>query len=251
MKKISLVISFLILNLSSSSLANEKYRFDYSLDESTNCEVIEDPFESVNRKIFYFNSFLDHIILKPLARAYDRLPEFSKARVGSVLDNINEPLTTVNYTLQGNINGSLSSFWRFVINTTIGAGGLFDVASQNGLTVKQQSLGSTLAYYGVSSGPYLVLPILGSTSMRDMWDGIGADEALNPVRWSFKANTKAGYSVVKIIHRRSEILPFTDYITKTAIDPYAAIKSSYHQTREKNLNYPYNYKCGKKVLNNN
>ena len=244
----------LLLSCNFPAFADEiAYNFDYSLDDptETECNDLPDPFESVNRKIFYFNSFLDYIILKPVAKAYGKfVDDYARNRVGDFVDNIYEPLTTVNYSLQGNMYKTMSSFWRFAINTTFGIGGLYDLATEAGISHKPQTFGSTLAHYGVSSGPYIVLPILGSTNARDVWDVVVADDILNPLKHYMKKYQKTSYSAVRIVHKRSEIMPFTDYISKNSTDPYVSIRSALHQRRESTLIYPSSYKCGMRQRNN-
>ncbi len=242
---LSVILTFM---LSASALAeNSSYNFDYSLDDPAEmeCNDLPDPFEKINRKIFYFNSFLDHIILKPIAKAYGKVfSDYSRNRIGDFIDNIQEPLSTVNYGLQVNIDKVLQSFWRFTINTTFGIGGAYDLATEAGITHKPQTFGSTLAHYGVSSGPYIVIPFLGSTNMRDMWDLAAADDALNPLKYHMNKYQKRSYTGSRIAHKRHEIMPFTDYVTKNSTDPYISIRSALHQRRENNLSYPSTYKCG-------
>lgn len=249
MKKLVTIISILLL--SNPSYSNDLgYSFDYNLDDNVEieCNDLDDPFEKVNRKIFFFNSFLDHIALKPLAKAYSKLlNEPTKNRVGDFVDNIYEPLTTVNYGLQGNLDKTLSSFWKFTVNTIFGIAGTNDVASKFGLNHKPQTFGATLAHYGVSPGPYVVLPLLGSTNMRDMWDAIAFDDKLNPLKYHMSSQQKDIYSGVRLVHKRAEIMPFTDYISKNSTDPYAAIRSALHQRREAIVHYPEGYRCGKKI----
>ncbi|MDX1924568.1 MAG: VacJ family lipoprotein [Rickettsiaceae bacterium] len=241
-----------VLTFSLTSYAeNAKYEFSYDLDvpaKDNQCNDLRDPFEPLNRKFFYFNSFLDMIILQPIAVAYDRVvPSFAKTRVGDFVDNIYEPLTAVNFVLQGNFKSAIRSVSKFVLNSTLGIGGTFDIGSKKGFTHKLQTFGSTLARYGARPGPYLVLPILGSTNMRDMWDGIVFDDALNPIKYGIKPGIKNTYTVVRVIQKRQEVLPFTDYIKKTSSDPYVSVRSALHQRRESMLVYPASYKCGEKI----
>lgn len=246
MKKLTFFLAVLICSFQVK--ADEiSYNFDYSLDNEPNtaCSDLEDPFESVNRKIFYFNSFLDHIILKPTAKAYGKfVSDSGKQKIGNFVDNIYEPLTTVNYTLQADIDNVLSSFWKFAINTTFGIAGTHNVAAKFGIDHKPQTFGSTLAHYGVSPGPYIVIPILGGTNTRDMWDSLAADDKLNPIKYQLSKNASITYSAVRLIHKRNEIMPFTDHISKNSTDPYAAIRSAMHQRRESVVHYPAGYKCG-------
>lgn len=247
----NLYIILLVLSISTTAKAGKlDYEFDYNLDDNVEaeCNDLADPFERVNRKIFYFNSFLDYITLKPLAKAYGKfVPNYTKNRVGNFVDNIYEPVTTVNYGFQGNLTKLLSSFWKFTINTTIGIGGTHNVAAQMGLNHKSQSFGSTLAYYGASPGPYVVLPLMGSTNMRDMWDMIAFDNKLNPLNINAPSRARDAYTVIRLIHKRHEIMPFAEHVVKNSTDPYVAIRSALHQRRESKIQYPANYRCGVKI----
>ena len=232
------------LPMMSNSYAEEiqsenKYKNTYSIDQ----DVLEvyDPYEKLNRKIFAFNSVLDHFILRPVAIFYKNVTNnYIKARVGSFTDNINMPLTVVNYSLQLKYENTMNSLWRFIINTTFGIGGLFDVASKFDLNPTRQTFGSTLARYGVGPGPYLVIPFFGSTNARDVTDNIYTNGALK--RYQFHRDFRWGVTGVKLVHDRAVALPFTDHIAKTSTDPYIAIRSAIHQNRESKVRYPEGYK---------
>lgn len=244
----------ILILLVSSSVKAEEFtgNYNYSLDDTTyngDCNDLKDPFESVNRKIFYFNSFLDLIITKPMAVAYNKMmSDYSKNRVNDFVSNISEPVTTINYGLQGNLTKSLTSFWRFFINTTFGAAGTYDAATDLGITARPQNFGATLAHYGVEAGPYIVLPILGSTNLRDMWDVIALDSKTNIVRVNLPESVDNVFTGVKIVSYRANILPFTEYISKNSTDPYVGIRSALHQRRESVISYPKGYVCGKRPV---
>ncbi|MDF2965165.1 MAG: VacJ lipoprotein precursor [Rickettsiaceae bacterium] len=210
---------------------------NYDLD-AEECMEINDPYEGFNRKVFVFNSFLDYVLLKPVAKSYKILvPDFAKDRVGSFLSNLTEPVTVVNNVLQLRARDTVKSIWRFVINTTVGIGGTFDVASKLGIKSDPQTFGSTLARYGVKPGPYLILPFFGSTNGRDVTD-IFVLSSIDPVKYNMNKYQKNGYTAASMIHKRSEILEITDAIARESADPYAAIRSLVHQKREHGLRYP-------------
>ncbi len=218
------------------------YKYSYQIDSEAYNSVY-DPYEKINRKIFAFNSALDHFILRPIAVGYDRVTNpYIKARVGSFVENINVPLTAVNYGLQLNFDDTMRSVWRFIINTTFGIGGLFDVASKLNLKPTSQTFGSTLARYGVAPGPYLVLPFFGSTNARDMSDPVITNHALNPVKYAMHRDFKLGVTATQIIHDRANLLPFSDYVSKNSVDPYVSVRTAVYQNREAKLNYPRNFK---------
>lgn len=248
MKKSILLISTL-LSINAVKASELDYDFDYNLDDNVEvgCNDLSDPFEKVNRKVFYFNSFLDYITLKPLAKAYGKyIPNKAQNKIGDFVDNIYEPLTTVNYGIQVDLPNILSSFWKFMINSTIGLAGTHNIADDLGLKHKPQTFGSSLAHYGAGPGPHIVLPILGNTNMRDMWDVIALDDKLNIVKYRASSRMKDTYTGIRMVHKRYQLMPFTEYVTKNSTDPYVAIRSALHQRRETMVHYPVGYRCGVK-----
>ncbi len=208
------------------------------------CSDIDDPFEKLNRKIFIFNSVLDHFLLRPVAKGYRNMfSEGTRDRVGDVLVNLQVPVTAINNTLQMEGHKTLLSVWQFVINSTLGVAGIEDVAKKQGLHVQPQTLGSTLASYGVGPGPYVVLPFYGSSNSRDMFDTTIANSSMNPLNYKFSRNLRRSVTISRLVHERSEVLPFTDHISETSPDPYVAIRSALHQNRESKVNYPSHYRC--------
>jgi len=130
-------------------------------------EDINDPFEDINRVTFEFNESLDRNFLKPVALAYSKTPIPIKKGVSNFFNNLEEVETSVNQVLQGKPVLALNDITRFVINSTIGLGGLIDVATKIGLTRHEEDFDQTLALWGVPSGPYIMLPALGPSSLRD------------------------------------------------------------------------------------
>ena len=130
-------------------------------------EDINDPFENINRVTFEFNESLDRNFLKPVALAYSKTPIPIKKGVSNFFNNLEEVETSVNQVLQGKPVLALNDITRFVINSTIGLGGLIDVATKIGLTRHEEDFDQTLALWGVPSGPYIMLPALGPSSLRD------------------------------------------------------------------------------------
>lgn len=224
-----------------SSKANEEVvlGFDYGT-----CSDLDDPFESYNRKMFMFNSLVDHFFLRPIAKGYRKLfDESTRDHIGKAFANTKIPLTTVNYAIQGDGNNVLLSFWQFAINTTFGVLGTHDIAGARGLNPKPQTLGSTLAHYGFGPGPYIVIPFFKGTGMRDALDSPFANGVMNPINSSLDPNVRIGISAGSLISDRADILPFTDHISKTSTDPYIAIRSATHQKREAEVSYPSYYRC--------
>jgi phospholipid-binding lipoprotein MlaA len=208
------------------------------------CSDIDDPFEKLNRRIFMFNSVLDHFLLRPVARGYNNMfSENTRARVGNFLENTQVPLTIVNNTLQLEGHKALLSFWQFMINSTLGVGGIEDVAKKRELHVEPQTLGSTLASYGVGPGPYIILPFFPGSSFRDVLDTPIANSAMNPLVYQYSTGLKRVITGTRLAHDRGEILPMTDHIAKTSPDPYVTIRSYHFQHRESKVHYPKHYRC--------
>ena len=130
-------------------------------------DEVGDPFENLNRKTFEFNEKMDEKIAKPIAQTYSQLPPKIKKGVSNFFDNLEEVDTFVNQLLQGKPKESINDLTRFLINTTIGLGGFIDVASKMGLERHEEDFGQTLAVWGVGQGPYIMLPILGPSTLRD------------------------------------------------------------------------------------
>lgn len=239
--------TFIIVTSYSSALVSaaendESYSYNYAA-ATGKCPVY-DPFESFNRKIFYFNGVLDTFILRPIAKGYGRFTnDYTKSRVDSFIYNIEEPLSTVNYALQGKKDGMFKSFWRFAINSTIGIGGLFDVASKFGVTAEQQSLGNTLGHYGVGPGPYILLPVFGGRSMRNVTEVLGANTYMNPLKSNLHDSFSTPLSLTKVVHDRDKVMPFTDYVTANSTDPYIAIRDAILQQSESKMDYPKGFRC--------
>ena len=130
-------------------------------------EDINDPFEDINRVTFEFNESLDRYFLKPVAQTYSKAPKPIKKGITNFFNNLEEVETTVNQVLQGKPKLAINDLTRFVINSTIGLGGFIDVATKMGLTRHEEDFDQTLAFWGVPSGPYIMLPALGPSSLRD------------------------------------------------------------------------------------
>ena len=130
-------------------------------------DEIYDPLEPINRAIFSFNNVADRIILEPAAKGYKKLPSPIQSGIGNFLSNLKMPLVIINQLLQGQGKNAVESSGRFVVNTTAGIFGLIDVAADLGLEQQQEDFGQTLGYWGFESGPYVVLPFLGPSSLRD------------------------------------------------------------------------------------
>ena len=213
---------------------------------SVNAQPEKECFEKVSRGIFKFNQGFDNIILEPVAKVYNKLPEPIKNGTGNFTSNIATLLSIPNHLLQGELRLAGHATGSFVVNTTIGVLGLGNPAAALGLENQKEDLGQTLGAYGVGGGCYFVLPILGPTTLRDSV-GMVVDnnylDAFARVTWNEKeiqsiSGTKLDYVGVKaadaIDFRGDNMLNF-ESLEKNSIDIYAATKSLYLQDRSKKI----------------
>jgi phospholipid-binding lipoprotein MlaA len=194
-----------------------------------------DPLEPTNRVFYAVNNGLDAVLLKPLALAYTYVvPQFAQTGVHNALSNLNSPVLLANDMMQGKPRRAGDTLARFVINSTVGVAGLFDVATDWGYPYHTSNFGETLALWGVPEGPYLFLPILGPGNPRDS-SGYGVDVALDPLSWvSGTAITDANYARygLTLVDVRAGLFDSLDKATAQALDPYATVRSLYRQHRE-------------------
>jgi len=191
-----------------------------------------DPWEKVNRKIFRFNQGIDRVFFKPLATHSDRLlPRTVTLGVKNFFGNLGDVGIAINNLLQGKFKHALSDGGRVVVNTTMGLGGLFDVATLMKLEKHYEDFGQTLGKWGVPSGPYLVVPLFGPSSARGSVGLIG-DLALDPVMHAQEVEIIVGLFVIRGVSLRSDLLVVTEILEQAALDPYAFERDSYMQKRE-------------------
>ena len=199
----------------------------------------DDPLEPLNRAVFDTNTALDTAIFGPVAEAYRALvPEFSRDRIRSFIDNLAEPRIFANELLQGRADAAGITFIRFVVNTTAGLGGLFDVAAKEGWTKQSGDFGQTLSVWGVDDGPYLVLLFFGPSNVRDAF-GLGVDLFTTPPALvvTGHAGVVAGFAVGTVdgVDLRARNIETLDEIKASALDYYAHLKSVTRQHRESQL----------------
>jgi phospholipid-binding lipoprotein MlaA len=199
-----------------------------------------DPLEPTNRVFYQINDALDTVIMKPVARAYvDVVPNRVRTGIHNVLDNLGGPVRLTDDTLQGKPRRAGDTAMRLLINTTVGIGGIFDVAKTVGYPNHDTDFALTLANWGVPEGPYLFLPLLGPSSPRDA-SGFIADQAIDPFTWIGQGTTPHTIgswtrTVVGAVDERAGLLDAIDQIKKTALDPYATFRSLYRQNRAAKL----------------
>lgn len=198
-------------------------------------EIQRDPFEKFNRAMFSFNDTVDRYALEPVARGYRAItPRLFRDGVGNVLHNLRAPVTFANDVLQVEPARAGATVARFGINTTIGVAGIFDVASTMGLEKHTEDFGQTLGRWGVAPGPYLVLPLLGPSTVRDA-AGAPVDVALNPINYAeFDGDDafRVTRTVVGVISARESALDAVQSVRETSIDPYVSIRTTYLILRE-------------------
>lgn len=196
-----------------------------------------DPFEKINRLTYSFNMGVDRALLKPLASGYDRFtPKIAKSGVRNFFNNLDDVRVTINDLMQLNFPQAAKDLSRLTVNSTVGVAGLFDVAESTlALKKNNQDFGKTLAHWGVGSGPYLVLPIFGSSTARDAL-GIGVDGMVNPILNIDHVPTRNTLLATKSVKTRADYLLFDDLIIG---DEYLFMRESYLQRREFMLNSDY------------
>jgi phospholipid-binding lipoprotein MlaA len=196
----------------------------------------DDPLEPTNRKLYAVNDALDRAVLRPVARTYRNVvPDPVRLHVGDFLDNLQGPVRFSNDVLQAKPRRAGDTFMRFLINTTIGVAGIFDVATDLGYPRHSTDFGITLGTRGVGPGPYLYVPVAGPTNVRDAATVV-ADVALSPLNWVGLPPTwralNLGRTVVSAVNTRASVLEQTEVVRRTSLDPYATYRSLYQQRRQ-------------------
>ena len=190
-----------------------------------------DPFEGFNRGVYKFNDALDRHALRPVAVAYrEHTPSWLQKGVGNFFTNLFYPSTITNQLLQGKFKEGGQDVARFLINTTLGWGGIFDVASGAKLPVHDEDSGQTLGRWGVPPGPYLMLPLLGPATLRDA-PARYADDFAQPFRWYDAGNERWFSLALNLVDKRAGLLQL-DRLVNEAYDPYAFVRDAYLQRRQ-------------------
>jgi phospholipid-binding lipoprotein MlaA len=205
--------------------------------------AVNDPFEPVNRVVFDVNDFLDRLLVRPLAELYRGLiPPPVRDRIAGIVHNMGEPVTFVNNVLQGEFTSAGITLGRLVVNSTAGVAGSFEVANDVGLLKQQGDFGQTLYTWGITNGgPYLVLPLLGPSNLRDAV-GMGVDSYADPWHYVAQAGGNAirdrydiAYTVGAGIVKREENIEGMDALREGSLDFYAQMRSVFLQYRAKQL----------------
>lgn len=190
-----------------------------------------DPWERLNRSLYRVNDVADRAVTKPIARGYAAvLPEPVRQGVTNFSRNLLTPLYSVNNFLQGKPREGTGELLRLAINSTVGIGGIFDVAAMNGLESNPEDFGQTAAVWGVPAGPYVVIPFLGPQTLRDAVL-LPLDLQLDPLYHYKVASVRDRLYVLRLINLRANLLPLEDLL-KDSADPYVTMRESFLQNRE-------------------
>jgi phospholipid-binding lipoprotein MlaA len=190
-----------------------------------------DPLEPLNRGIYKFNDTVDKAVIKPVAQGYKAvLPTPVRTGVTNFFANIDDLLIGVNNVLQFKLHEAASDLARIIFNTTMGIGGIFDVATKFGLEKHNEDFGQTLGYWGVGDGPFLMLPFLGPSNVRDTV-GLAATFYVDPVPNLDHVPTRNTLLAVRFIDRRAQLLDAEKILDEAALDPYTFLRDAYIQQR--------------------
>lgn len=190
-----------------------------------------DPFEGVNRRIFTFNDTLDRAVIKPVAARYVKVtPEPLRNSVSSFFDNLGYLDTILNDFFQGKVTQGTADLGRFLLNSTVGALGLVDVASKVGLPPHEKDLGQTLGFYGTPEGPYLVIPLLGPNTGRDS-PGLVMSTVTNGLFYVSNLAVTFPLGVLGAIDKRARAASSLQIVDEAALDRYVFIRDAYRQHR--------------------
>jgi|TARA_B100001939_G_scaffold198880_1_gene170987 phospholipid-binding lipoprotein MlaA len=187
---------------------------------------VNDPFENINRKTFEFNENLDEKILKPTAKFYSKFPPRIKNGITNFFNNLEEVDTCVNQLLQGKPKKSANDLTRFLINSTVGLGGFIDVASTMGLERHEEDFGQTLAVWGVGEGPYIMLPGLGPSTLRDTFSK-PVSSFLSVTFHMTETDVNIALKSIDAIETRERLLDVESLLSG---DKYAFVKDAYIQS---------------------
>ncbi len=190
-----------------------------------------DPWEPFNERTFAFNRQLDRWVLKPVATGWNRVvPEPMRQGLKNAAQNLGMPRRVVHSLLQLKLEGALRELTRFVLNSTLGVGGLFDVARGAGIAASDEDAGQTLGVYGVGPGPYLVLPFFPPLTVRD-GVGLALDAALDPLNYLLAFAGRAGIQAGTTVNDRSLNLELFQDVEESVLDLYSAVRNAYLQRR--------------------
>lgn len=192
----------------------------------------QDPLEGYNRAVFSFNDAVDRSVLKPTATAYKNVaPGFLQTGVNNFFGNLSDAWSAVNNLLQGKGQAGMGDVTRVALNSTFGIFGLLDIASEAGIPKHNEDFGQTLGAWGVPSGPYLMLPLLGPSTVRDT-AALPADFAGDAWKYKQPVNWRNVGSAVRVVDKRASLLDASNLLEDAALDRYEFIRDGYMQRRQ-------------------
>lgn len=195
-----------------------------------------DPLQGLNRSIYGFNAAADNIVLRPAAKAYSSVvPRPARIGVNNFFSNLNEPVNLVNNLLQGKGNAALTSGYRFVVNSTVGLLGILDIARLQKIERRREDFGQTLAAWGVKPGPYLVLPFIGPSNLRDGIGGLATNAVYYPINEiTDDSGSQVALTVLNIVNQRTFFFT-ADKVFEEQVDPYVFSKSLFEYNRVRSI----------------
>lgn len=190
-----------------------------------------DPLESMNRSIYKFNDAIDQAAIKPAAQMYEAVvPRLVRAGVGNFLGNLGDGWSMVNSAMQLKGQAAAETFMRISVNTFLGLGGLLDVASEMRLEKRSEDFGQTLGFWGVQPGPYLMLPLLGPSTLRDSL-ALPLDMQADASQLFSDPSTRNALSAARLLDVRAGLLQTVDVVKAASLDPYSFVRDAYLQKR--------------------
>lgn len=203
-----------------------------------------DPWETTNRRVYAFNDAVDAAVARPVAQGYEKVvPSPVRTGVSNFLSNLSDVWTLANSVLQLKPQVAAETLMRVNINTFFGLGGLLDIASEMRIPHHREDFGQTLAVWGVPSGPYVVLPLLGPSTVRDT-AALGADMGVDVPGRIWNSNTSSSLTVLRVVDTRASLLKTVDAVRAAALDPYSFVRDAYLQKRRNDVydgNPPVNF----------
>ncbi len=223
-----------------------------SAEERAEYAATNDPLEPMNRTVFDVNDFLDRLLIRPLAELYRvTVPPPLRDRIAGIVSNMKEPVIFANNVLQGEFTRAGTTLERFAANTTLGVGGMWDVADHWGIHQQMGDFGQTLYAWGINPGPYLVLPFFGPSNFRDAI-GMGVDSAMSPWGYVVRINSNDAENAFTIssltaegLTKREQNIEALDALREGSLDFYAQMRSVTRQYRDKQLGVPASTKMPK------
>lgn len=188
-----------------------------------------DTYENINRKVYAFNNGIDKVLLKPTAKAYKAItPKFIDKSIGNVFSNLDDVGNIINNTLQGKFPAAAEDTGRFLFNSTLGLAGLLDIASAAGFKKSDEDFGQTLAKWGVKSGPYVMLPLLGPSTLRDASAKLTVDRLTDPTNYH---DDSLAFTAVDVVKKRSDLFAQEEVLKGFSDDQYSALRDVWLQNR--------------------